>query len=157
MVFAVPSEVLGGEPASGAGWLALAPPARKDGGDDDSLYDLLIIRADLKEGEGGCHHTGDDRSIHRFRHRDAADISFILAGSVSCISAEDVLGQNRGHVPRHAKVNRNFASEYDRLQAERIAAFREFHEDVQAGAYPEERHKVAVPQAELDAFLKRIS
>src|SRR5438067_12791996 len=33
--------------------------------------------------------------------------------------ADDVLGQNRGHIPRHSKVYRNFATEYDRLQAER--------------------------------------
>lgn len=70
--------------------------------------------------------------------------------------ADDVLGQNRGHVPRHARVYRNFAAEYDRLQAERIAAFREFHEDVQKGSYPEDRHKVGVPKTELDAFVKRI-
>ena len=37
--------------------------------------------------------------------------------------AEDVLGTNRGHMPRHSKVYRNFAAEYDRLQAERVAAF----------------------------------
>ena len=37
--------------------------------------------------------------------------------------ATDVLGTNRGHVPRHSKVYRNLAAEYDRLQHERIAAF----------------------------------
>ena len=44
--------------------------------------------------------------------------------------AEDVLGSNRGHMPRHSKVYRNFAAEYDRLQAERVAAFGEFVADV---------------------------
>ena len=37
--------------------------------------------------------------------------------------ADDVLGQNRGHMPRHSKVYRDFAGEYDRLQRERVAAF----------------------------------
>jgi len=37
----------------------------------------------------------------------------------------DLLGETRGHVPRHSKVYRNFAAEYDRLQQERIAAFKE--------------------------------
>ena len=54
--------------------------------------------------------------------------------------AEDVLGYSRGHQPRHAKVYRNFRAEYDRLQRERIAAFKEFRADVETGAYPEEKH-----------------
>jgi hypothetical protein len=48
--------------------------------------------------------------------------------------AEDVLGYTRGHQPRHAKVYRNFRAEYDRLQQERIAAFKEFRADVETGA-----------------------
>ncbi len=67
--------------------------------------------------------------------------------------AADVLGSNRGHVPRHAKTYRNFAAEYDRLQRERIAAFSEFAEDVHSGRYPQEGHLVGIDGAELRAFL----
>lgn len=70
--------------------------------------------------------------------------------------AEDVLGSNREHYPRHAKVYRNFAAEYDRLQQERIAAFAEFAADVKSGAYPERRHLVGIDPAELQSFLDRI-
>jgi 3-methyl-2-oxobutanoate hydroxymethyltransferase len=70
--------------------------------------------------------------------------------------AEDVLGQNRGHMPRHSKVYRNFAAEYDRLQQERIAAFSEFVADVGSKAYPEERHVVHMDPAELSRFMERI-
>ena len=70
--------------------------------------------------------------------------------------AEDVLGQNRGHYPRHAKVYRNFAAEFDRLQQERIAAFREYVEDVRTGAYPQRMHQVGIEPAELDAFFDRM-
>lgn len=70
--------------------------------------------------------------------------------------AEDVLGQNRGHYPRHAKVYRNFAAEYDRLQLERIAAFREYADDVRSGVYPEKGHLVDIAPAELAAFLDRL-
>ena len=68
----------------------------------------------------------------------------------------DILGTNRGHMPRHSKVYRNFAAEYDRLQQERIAAFKEYVADVESGAYPEEKHIVRMDLAELDAFMKRI-
>ena len=66
--------------------------------------------------------------------------------------AEDILGTNRGHMPRHSKVYRNFAAEYDRLQAERVAAFKEFITDVASSAYPEDKHVVKMAAAELSAF-----
>lgn len=65
----------------------------------------------------------------------------------------DVLGSNRGHYPRHAKVYRNFAAEYDRLQQERIAAYGEFVADVRSGIYPATAHKVGIDAGELKAFL----
>lgn len=71
--------------------------------------------------------------------------------------ANDILGYTDGHIPRHSKVYRDFKAEYDRLQAERVAAFSEFVEDVETGAYPEERHLVRMPDGELEAFLKGIA
>ena len=70
--------------------------------------------------------------------------------------AEDILGENTGHVPRHAKVYRDFAAEYARLQAERIAAFREFGADVATGRFPERRHLVTMDPREHEAFLTGI-
>lgn len=70
--------------------------------------------------------------------------------------ATDVLGSNRGHVPRHSKVYRDFAAEYDRLQQERIAAFRELVHDIRSGAYPEAKHQVPIPRSELDRFLSAL-
>jgi 3-methyl-2-oxobutanoate hydroxymethyltransferase len=66
--------------------------------------------------------------------------------------AEDVLGCTDGHRPRHAKTYRNFAAEYARLQAERIAAFREFIADVNTGAYPQPQHNVPMQDVEFEAF-----
>ncbi|TIW50135.1 MAG: 3-methyl-2-oxobutanoate hydroxymethyltransferase, partial [Mesorhizobium sp.] len=48
--------------------------------------------------------------------------------------SEDVLGTNRGRYPRHAKRYRDLAAEFDRIQSERIAAFREYAADIQSGA-----------------------
>ena len=70
--------------------------------------------------------------------------------------AEDILGENRGHVPRHAKVYRNFAIEYDRLQAERVKAFTEFRSDVAAGSFPENKHVLKMDERQLDSFMKAI-
>ncbi|KQT53841.1 MULTISPECIES: 3-methyl-2-oxobutanoate hydroxymethyltransferase [unclassified Aureimonas] len=70
--------------------------------------------------------------------------------------AEDILGANRGRVPRHSKVYRNFAAEHDRLQQERIAAFSEYVADVNAKSFPEDRHVVRMDPAELALFNERI-
>ena len=59
-------------------------------------------------------------------------------------------------MPRHSKVYRNFAAEYDRLQAERVAAFSEFAADVQNKAYPEERHIVRMDGDELRQFMAKV-
>lgn len=67
--------------------------------------------------------------------------------------AEDILGENRGHMPRHSKVYRDFATEYDRLQEERITAFREFIADVNTGAFPEDKHVVHMADTEFERFL----
>ncbi len=66
--------------------------------------------------------------------------------------ASDVLGYNTGHVPRHAKVYRNFAAEYQRLQQERVAAFGEYQQDVATGVYPQSQHEVGVAEEELAKF-----
>ena len=70
--------------------------------------------------------------------------------------AEDILGNNRGHVPRHSKMYRNFAAEYDRLQAERIAAFSEYKTDVLSNAFPDDKHLVRMQPTELAAFLESV-
>ncbi|MFM7687061.1 MAG: 3-methyl-2-oxobutanoate hydroxymethyltransferase [Actinomycetota bacterium] len=70
--------------------------------------------------------------------------------------AMDILGTNREHMPRHSKVYRNFAAEYDRLQRERVAAFKEFIDDVNTGAFPEDGHVVRMAADELESFLAGI-
>lgn len=66
--------------------------------------------------------------------------------------AEDVLGLNRGRYPRHAKVYRSLAAEFDRIQQERVAAFSEYAADVASGAYPDAGHMVGIDAEELRKF-----
>jgi len=70
--------------------------------------------------------------------------------------AEDLLGYNPGHYPRHSARYRNFAAEMRRLQAERIAAFREFRGDVENGRYPSAGHCVNIPDDEFLSFVKQL-
>ena len=65
----------------------------------------------------------------------------------------DLLGENRGHIPRHAKTYRNFAAERDKLQAERVAAYKEYIADVTSGAFPEAGHVVSIDDETLQKAL----
>jgi len=68
-----------------------------------------------------------------------------------------VCGYGKNHKPRHGKAYRNFAPELERLQSERIAAFREFRADVGTGGYPGAEHSVAINDKEYDAFLASVN
>jgi 3-methyl-2-oxobutanoate hydroxymethyltransferase len=70
--------------------------------------------------------------------------------------ANDMLGYTEGHIPRHSKTYRDFKAEFARLQDERIAAFREFVDEVSTGSFPEERHLVRMSPDELEKFRSRI-
>lgn len=66
--------------------------------------------------------------------------------------AMDILGEHKDRMPRHSKVYRNFAAEYDRLQRDRVAAFSEFRADVETGRFPEDRYILRMPSDELIRF-----
>ena len=73
---------------------------------------------------------------------------------VQYLFAMDILRTHTDHMPRHSKVYRNFVAEYERLQRERVSAFREFIDDVKTGAYPEDKHLVRMDDADYQAFLE---
>ena len=50
----------------------------------------------------------------------------------------------------------SLARPFERLQAERVAAFSEFVADVNSMAYPEEKHIVRMAPEELKAFMAKI-
>ncbi len=60
--------------------------------------------------------------------------------------SDDILGDYDERIPRHAKAYRNFAKEYERLQGERIEAFKEYAADVRSGRFPEAGHLVAMDE-----------
>lgn len=64
------------------------------------------------------------------------------AGHAQYLFSDDVLGQNTGRVPRHAKVYADFAGEYARLQEKRVSAMKHFADDVHSGLYPAPQYLV---------------
>ena len=71
--------------------------------------------------------------------------------------SDDILGDYDERPPRHAKAYRNFAAEHRRLQAERLAAFREYIADVNEGRFPERSHLVEMEAAQLDEVVRSLA
>jgi 3-methyl-2-oxobutanoate hydroxymethyltransferase len=63
--------------------------------------------------------------------------------------SDDILSDYDERIPRHAKAYRNFRKEYQRLQQERVAAFKEYAADVKNGAFPEAKHLVSMNEDEF--------
>ncbi|NBZ89837.1 3-methyl-2-oxobutanoate hydroxymethyltransferase [Stagnihabitans tardus] len=74
------------------------------------------------------------------------------AGHAQYLFTDDVLGQNRGKVPRHAKRYADFASELDRLQALRVEAMGRFVRDVHEGDYPAPQYLVDCEAQVVEQF-----
>ncbi|MBA3909504.1 MAG: 3-methyl-2-oxobutanoate hydroxymethyltransferase [Rhodobacter sp.] len=74
------------------------------------------------------------------------------AGHAQYLFTDDVLGQNRGRIPRHAKVYADFAAHYAGLQAMRVEAMGRFVRDVHDGDYPAAQYLVDCDSAVVDAF-----
>lgn len=70
--------------------------------------------------------------------------------------SDDILGDYDERIPRHAKAYRNFLNEYRRLQQERVAAFKEYAEDVRTGRFPQAGHLISMDDAVFQEAVKQI-
>ena len=68
--------------------------------------------------------------------------------------ANDVLGYTQGHIPRHARIYKDFKKEFERLQVQRIEAFKLFHEDTINKKFDDPKITVGIDDKEYDKFLK---
>ena len=68
--------------------------------------------------------------------------------------SQDILGYNKGHIPRHAKVYSNLSDDYDRIKSKSIEAYKNFKNDVVSNIYPEQKHDIDIPDNEYEKFVK---
>ena len=76
-------------------------------------------------------------------------------GDIQFLFAEDILGNNGPPYPRHTKQYRNMFKMKQEMQAERVAGFKEFVQDVRSGAFPGAGHVVKAPEGLIEAFLEQ--
>ena len=74
---------------------------------------------------------------------------------VQYLFAEDILGYNAGHIPRHAKVYTNLKEDYEKIKLKSIEAFTNFKKDVISKKYPEKKHDIEISQKEFKKFIKK--
>ncbi len=77
-------------------------------------------------------------------------------GDIQFLFAEDILGNNGPPYPRHSKQYRDMFKMKQAMQAERIAGFKEFIEDVRSGGFPAQQHVVKAPPGLIDAFVTAV-
>ena len=80
---------------------------------------------------------------------NAADAQFLFA--------EDILGQSQIQFPRHAKKYANFEKLMQKIQNERINAFREFNSEVKKNKFPSKKNLITIDKKELVNFKKYLN
>ena len=68
--------------------------------------------------------------------------------------SEDILGYNKGHIPRHAKVYTDLSEDYEKIKSKSVQAFKKFKEEVISKQYPENKHDINISDKEFDKFTK---
>ena len=79
-----------------------------------------------------------------------------IAADAQFLFAEDILGQSKIKFPRHAKKYKDFNKIFEKLQKERINAFREYQRDVVNKKFPSKNNVVIANKKELEKFKKLI-
>ena len=76
-------------------------------------------------------------------------------GDIQFLFAEDILGNHRPPYPRHSKQYRNLYKMQEAIQAERIAGFKDFIQDVRSERFPGPEHIIEAPDGLISAFVEQ--
>ncbi len=74
-------------------------------------------------------------------------------GDIQFLFAEDILGNHRPPYPRHSKQYRDLYKMQEAMQAERIAGFTDFIQDVRTAGFPGPEHIIEAPDGLISAFV----
>ena len=77
-------------------------------------------------------------------------------GDIQFLFADDILGNNPPPYPRHSKQYCSLYKLKEQMQAERVAGFQAFIDDVQKGGFPGPGELVDAPDGLIDGFLEAV-
>ena len=120
-----------------------------------------VLRHTLELQEAGCIGVEVEvvpTAVAEFITKNCDIITISMGSGSGCdaqyLFANDVLGYTDGKIPRHARVYRDFKKEHARLQAERVAAFKEYHKDVVEKNFDDPAITIGIEDREFEKFLK---
>ena len=67
--------------------------------------------------------------------------------------SEDILGYNKGHIPRHAKVYENISEDFERIKDKSVKAFTKFKSEIDTRVYPGTNHDIQIMDVEFKKFM----
>ena len=70
--------------------------------------------------------------------------------------SQDILGYNKGHIPRHSRIYRDFNKEFEKLHQERVTAYKEFIIDTENKKFNDPKITVSIEDREYDHFLNLV-
>jgi len=70
--------------------------------------------------------------------------------------SQDILGYNKGHIPRHSRIYRDFNKEFEKLHHERVTAYKEFISDTENKKFNDSKITVSIEDKEYDNFLNLV-
>jgi 3-methyl-2-oxobutanoate hydroxymethyltransferase len=70
--------------------------------------------------------------------------------------SQDILGYNKGHIPRHSRIYRDFNKEFEKLHQERVTAYKEFISDTENKKFNDPKITVSIEDREYDHFLNLV-
>ncbi len=74
-------------------------------------------------------------------------------GDIQFLFADDILGNNPPPYPRHSKQYRDLYRMKQEMQRERVAAFKEFVDDVRSAQFPKSEHVINAPGGLIESFV----
>ena len=77
-------------------------------------------------------------------------------GDIQFVFAADILGNDPPPYPRHSKQYRQLFKMKEEMQAERVAGFQEFIDDVQQGRFPGPAHVIDAPDDLIKTFINTV-
>ena len=77
-------------------------------------------------------------------------------GDIQFLFAEDILGNKPPPYPRHSKQYRELYKLLEQVQAERVAGFRDYIEDVQNGNFPAREHIIEATGDLIAQFVDKV-
>ena len=98
--------------------------------------------------------------MYQQQYKNMTGLTISLGSGSKCdaqyLFSADILGEKNDFLPRHAKRYKTLFKEYDRIQNERVDAYKEFIKDVDNNLFEDKKYSVSMDDEVLDKLINFI-